>query len=101
MHSIFCDFFFQIYFSSNNLHTKQNAIKNNHQQVDKNNKMQNIDLNRATQPYEYYMKHIKENRRPDARKLSDIRPCSVKTDCIQNTANGSAIVNDKIFYQDF
>lgn len=54
--------------------------------------MQNIDLNKATQPYEYYMKHIKENRRPDGRKLSEIRPCSVKPECIQNTTNGSSIV---------
>ena len=54
--------------------------------------MQDIDLNKATQPYEYYMKHIKENRRPDGRKLSDIRPCSVRVDCIQNTTNGSSTV---------
>lgn len=54
--------------------------------------MQDIDLNKATQPYEYYMKYIKENRRPDGRRLSEIRPCSVRLDCIQNTVHGSATV---------
>jgi len=36
-----------------------------------------INLNKATQPYEYYLKFIKQNCRPDNRKLSDIRPCEI------------------------
>ena len=50
-----------------------------------------LDLFKATQPYEYYLKFIKQNCRPDNRKLSDIRPCSISFDCI-NTASGSALV---------
>ncbi|CAF0836328.1 unnamed protein product [Brachionus calyciflorus] len=53
--------------------------------------MQDIDINKATQPYEYYLKFIKENCRPDNRRLSDIRPCNVTVNCI-NTANGSSLV---------
>lgn len=53
--------------------------------------MQEIDINKATEPYEYYLKFIKENCRPDNRRLSDIRPCNVTTNCI-NTVNGSSLV---------
>lgn len=54
--------------------------------------MQEIDINKATQPYEYYLKYIKENCRPDNRKLGEIRPCSVRIECIHSTVNGSAMV---------
>lgn len=53
--------------------------------------MQEIEINKVTQPYEYYLKFIKENCRPDNRKLSDIRACSISTNCI-NTVNASALV---------
>ncbi len=53
--------------------------------------MHEIDINKATQPYEYYLKFIKQNCRPDNRRLSDIRPCSISPGCI-NTVNGSAMV---------
>ncbi|RNA33679.1 exosome complex component RRP43 [Brachionus plicatilis] len=53
--------------------------------------MQDIDINKVTEPYEYYLKFIKENCRPDNRRLSDIRPCNVTTNCI-NTVNGSSLV---------
>jgi exosome complex component RRP43 len=49
-----------------------------------------LDINKVTQPYDYYLKFIKQNCRPDNRKLSDIRPCSIKPDCI-NTSDGSAL----------
>lgn len=50
-----------------------------------------LDINKATQPYEYYLKFIKQNCRPDNRKLSDIRACNISFDCI-NTVNGSSLV---------
>ena len=50
-----------------------------------------LDLNKATQPYEYYLKFIKQNCRPDCRKLSDIRACHITFNCIE-TVNGSAMV---------
>lgn len=50
-----------------------------------------LDINKATQPYEYYLKFIKQNCRPDNRKLSDIRPCNISFNCI-NTVNGSSLV---------
>lgn len=53
--------------------------------------MATLDINKVTQPYEYYLKFIKQNCRPDNRKLSDIRPCNISFNCI-NTANGSAMV---------
>lgn len=53
--------------------------------------MQIIDINKATQPYEYYLKFIKENCRPDNRRLSDIRQFNVINDCI-STVNGSSLV---------
>jgi ribonuclease PH len=53
--------------------------------------MTTLDINKATQPYEYYLKFIKQNCRPDCRKLSDIRPCNISFNCIE-TVNGSAMV---------
>lgn len=53
--------------------------------------MATLDINKATQPYEYYLKFIKQNCRPDNRKLSDIRPCNISFNCIE-TVNGSALV---------
>ncbi len=53
--------------------------------------MSAIDISKATQPYEYYLKFIKQNCRPDNRKLSDIRPCNISFNCI-DTVNGSALV---------
>lgn len=53
--------------------------------------MQDIDINKATEPYEYYLKFVKENCRPDNRRLSDIRPCNVTVNCI-NTVNSSSLV---------
>jgi exosome complex component RRP43 len=50
-----------------------------------------LDINKAAQPYNFYMKFIKENVRPDNRNLSDVRAFKVDLDCI-NTANGSALV---------
>jgi exosome complex component RRP43 len=50
-----------------------------------------LDINKAAQPHNYYMKFIKENFRPDHRNLSDVRSFKVDLDCI-NTANGSALV---------
>jgi exosome complex component RRP43 len=52
--------------------------------------MHEIDINKATQPYEYYLKFIKQNCRPDQRRLSDIRPYTISAPCI-NTVNGSAM----------
>lgn len=53
--------------------------------------MTTLNINKATQPYEYYLKFIKQNCRPDCRKLSDIRPCNISFNCIE-TVNGSALV---------
>ncbi len=53
--------------------------------------MSALNINKATQPYEYYLKFIKQNCRSDYRKLSDIRPCSISFNCIE-TVNGSALV---------
>lgn len=50
-----------------------------------------LNLSKATQPYEYYLKFIKQNCRPDNRKLSEIRPVNISYNCI-NTVNGSALV---------
>jgi exosome complex component RRP43 len=50
-----------------------------------------IDIKKVTQPYEYYLKFITQNCRPDNRKLSDLRTCNISFDCI-NTVNGSSIV---------
>ena len=50
-----------------------------------------LDIYKATQPFEFYMKFIKQNLRPDNRRLSDIRPCKISTDCI-NTPHGSSLV---------
>ena len=49
-----------------------------------------LDINKATQPYEYYLKFIQQNCRPDNRKLSDIRACKLQVDCI-NTVRGSSL----------
>ena len=48
-----------------------------------------IDLTKTTQPYEYYLKFVEQNCRPDERRLSDIRPCKVTADCV-STVTGSA-----------
>lgn len=53
--------------------------------------MYDIDINKATQPYDYYLKFIKQNCRPDSRRLSDIRPYHISTNCL-STVNGSAMV---------
>lgn len=53
--------------------------------------MTTLDINKATQPYEYYLKFIKQNVRSDCRKLSDIRTCNISFNCI-DTVNGSAMV---------
>ena len=50
-----------------------------------------MDINKVAQPSYYYMKFIKENCRPDNRKLHDIRPFDIEIGCIK-TANGSALV---------
>jgi exosome complex component RRP43 len=53
--------------------------------------MQDMNIIKTTQPYEYYLKFIKQNCRPDNRKLGDIRPCTITPNCL-NTINGSAMV---------
>lgn len=50
-----------------------------------------LDINKAAQPFHYYMKFLKEDCRPDARKLSDIRHMKIDTGALTNT-NGSALV---------
>ena len=50
-----------------------------------------LDIYKATQPFEYYLKFIKQNLRPDNRRLSDIRPCNIVSDFV-NTTKGSSLV---------
>lgn len=51
-----------------------------------------LDIIKATQPYEYYIKFIKQNCRPDNRKLSDIRSCNIRVNCINTTINGGSSI---------
>lgn len=50
-----------------------------------------FDINKAAQPYHYYMKFLKQNCRPDNRKLHETRAFDIEIGCI-NTANGSSLV---------
>ncbi len=94
---IYLKFLFK-YFLKYTLRFEINTCKNKFI-INKNNyfltknftKMTTLDINKATQPFEYYLKFIRQNCRPDCRKLSDIRPCNISFNCIE-TVNGSAMV---------